>query len=286
MAMGRYRKILVAIDGSEPGFDALRAAFKLAEAEKSWMTVVSVIPRYDGDLGAAWVDNIRESMRKPCVVALSEAEKIAKGEGTSIKTLCEEGEIFERIVDIADAENCGLIVMGRKGRSQLERSLIGSVTARVIGHSQRDVLVVPKGSTIGWESIILATDGSKYSKPATEKAIEFAKSYGSKLNAVSVVDVTDEFFARAPQAVEDLVNKARALVEEIRTKAASEGIEAEGLVREGESYKVIVDMAKERKAGAVIMGSHGRTGLRRLLMGSVTEKVIGNAPCPVLVVKA
>ena len=284
--MGTYRKILVAIDGSEPGFDALRVSFKLAEAEKSWIAVLSVIPGYEGDLGASWVDNIKESMRKPCMVALSEAERIAREKGVSIKTICEEGEIFERIVDVADAENCGLIVMGRKGRSALERSLIGSVTARVIGLTQRDVLVVPRGSDMGWGHLLLATDGSKYSKPAVEKAIEVAKSYGSRLGTISVVDVTDEFFARAPQAVEDMVNKAKAVVEEIRKQAAAEGIDAEGLVREGEAYKVIVDMARDLGSGTIIMGSHGRTGLRRLLMGSVTEKVIGHASCPVLVVKA
>jgi len=284
--MGRYRKILVAIDGSESSKHALRESFKLATDEKSWVTVVSVIPRYEGDLGATWISNVREAMKKPCQIALSEAENMAKKERVLIKTVCEEGEIYERIVDLADAENSDLIVMGRKGMSKLSKALVGSVTARVIGHSQKDVLVVPEGTSIGWKNIVFATDGSKYSEAATNKVIDFAKSYGSEIKAVSVVDVTEEFMARAPGAVEDLVKKAKEIVEDVRKKASSEGINAEGIVREGDAYKVIVNIAKKQEANAIMMGSHGRTGLRRLLMGSVTERVIGNAPCPVLIVKA
>jgi nucleotide-binding universal stress UspA family protein len=284
--MGRYRKILVAIDGSESSKHALRESFKLATDEKCWITVVSVIPSYEGDLGAMWINNVKEAMAKPCELALSEAEKMAKNERVLIKTVCEEGEIYERIVDLADAENSDLIVMGRKGTAGLQRTLVGSVTARVIGHSQRDVLVVPNDTSIGWKSILFATDGSKYSENAANKAIDFAKSYGSEIKVISVVDVTEEFMARAPGAVEDLVKKAKEIVEDVRKNASSEGIKAEGIVREGDAYKVIINLAKKQKANAVIMGSHGRTGLKRLLMGSVTERVIGHAPCPVLVVKA
>jgi nucleotide-binding universal stress UspA family protein len=284
--MGRYRKILVAIDGSESGKHALRESFKLASDEKCWITVVSVIPSYEGDLGAMWINNVKEAMAKPCKLALSEAENIAKKERVLIKTVCEEGEIYERIVDLADAENSDLIVMGRKGTAGLQRTLVGSVTARVIGHSQRDVLVVPNDTSIGWKSILFATDGSKFSEAATDKAIDFAKSYGSKLDVITVVEVTEEFMARAPGALEDLVKKAKSMVEDVKKKADSKGIKAESIVREGDAYKVIINIAKKQKANAIIMGSHGRTGLKRLLMGSVTERVIGHAPCPILIVKA
>jgi nucleotide-binding universal stress UspA family protein len=284
--MGRYyKKMLIAVDGSESSMHALRESFKLANNEQSWITVLSVIPTYEGDLGATWITNVKEAMAKPCKIALLEAEKLAKSERVLIKTVCEEGGIYERIVDLADAENCDLIVMGRKGISGLEKVLVGSVTARVIGHSQRDVLVVPNGAAIGWKSILFATDGSKYSEAAANKAIGFAKSYGSEVKVISVVDVTEEFMARAPGALEDLVKKAKGIVETVKEKASSEGIKAEGIVREGEAYKVITDIAGKEKSGVIVMGSHGRTGVKRLLMGSVTEKVIGYAPCPVLVTK-
>lgn len=283
--MGRYRKILVAFDGSESSKNALRQAVKLAQDEKCWITVVSVVPPYVGDLEFVGMVGMREAMRKPCENALIEAQQIAEKEKVSIKTVCEEGEAHERIIDLADAENFDLIVMGRRGLRRIERALIGSVTARVIGYSQRDVLVVPRNTTIGWKSIILPTDGSKYSEIATEKAINFAKSYGGNIKAISAVDVTEEFMAQAPGAVESLVKKAKETVEDVKKKANSEGVEAEGIVREGEAFKLIADFARDEKADVIVMGSHGRTGLKRLLMGSVCERVIGHSPCPVLVVK-
>ncbi|MEW6215403.1 MAG: universal stress protein, partial [Nitrospirota bacterium] len=175
--MGRYRKILVAIDGSESAKNALRQAIKLACTEGCWVTVVSVIPPYKGDLGLTTVGNIRKAMKEPHEKALSEAEGMAKAERVLIKTVCEEGEPYERIVDLADAENCDLIVMGRRGMHYLERAFIGSVTARVIGHSHRDVLVVPLNATVGWKRIFLPVDGSIYSVAAANSAINFAKAY-------------------------------------------------------------------------------------------------------------
>ncbi len=284
--MGKYKKILVAFDGSESSKNALHQAFTLANDEKCWITVASVAPPYLGDLDLIAVKDVLSALRKPCEEALREAEKIAEKERALIKTVCEEGEPYERIVDLADAENCDVIVMGRRGLRRLERVLIGSVTARVIGHSQRDVLVVPRNTVIGWKKILLATDGSRYSKAATEKAIAFAKSYGGDIVAVSVVDVPTEFYAEAPKAVDDMIHQAKGYVADVKKQAEAAGVKAETYVGEGEAYEVITKLAKEQAVNMIVMGSHGRTGLKRLLMGSVTEKVIGHAICPVLVVKS
>jgi nucleotide-binding universal stress UspA family protein len=283
--MGRYRKILVAVDSSESGKNALHQAFKLANEEKCWITVTSVVPPYEGEIELLGVKDIRAALRKPCEEALAEIEKIAKTERMLIKTVCEEGEVHERIVDLADAENCDVIVMGRRGLRRIERALIGSVTARVIGHTQRDVLVVPNGTVVGWKKIVLATDGSRHSAKATERAISFAKSYGGELRVISVVDVPTEFYAEAPQAVENLVRKAQGFVADVKKQAEEAGVKVETFVGEAEAYEAITHLAKEQNADMIVIGSYGRTGLRRLLMGSVAEKVIGYAPCPVLVVK-
>lgn len=284
--MARYRKILVAIDGSDSSFHALRESFKLATDEKSWITVVSVVPPFEGDLELVGVRDIKTALRQPCENALSAAADIALSERALIKTVCEEGEIYERIVDLAEAENCELVIMGRKGARHLEKTLVGSVTARVIGHSQRDVLVVPDNSHVGWKRILVATDGSRYSRAAAERAIDFAKSYGGQLRVVSVVDVPPEFYAEAPNAVDDMIGKAKDYVKEIRLRAEPMGVDTEGFVGEGEAYQIITNLAKKEQADVIVMSSHGRTGLRRLLMGSVAERVIGLAPCPVLVVRS
>jgi nucleotide-binding universal stress UspA family protein len=284
--MGKYRKILVAVDSSESSRNALHQAFKLANEEKCWITVTSVVPPYEGEIETLGVKDIKAALRKPCDDALGEVQKIATNERMLVKTVCEEGEVYERIVDLADAENCDVIVMGRRGLSRIGRTLIGSVTARVIGHTQRDVLVVPNGTTVGWKTIVLATDGSKYSAAAAERAIGFAKSYGGALKVLSVVDVPTEFYAEAPQAVDDLVKKAKGFVADVKKQAEAAGVSAETFVMEAEAYLAVNNLAQEQKANMIILGSHGRTGLRRLLMGSVTEAVIGHASCPVLVVKS
>lgn len=283
--MGKYKKILVAVDGSESSRNALHQAFRFAVDEKCWITVTSVVPPYEGEIEILGVRDIRAALRKPCDDALGEARRFAETERALIKTVCEEGEVHERIVDLADAENCDLIIMGRRGLRPVERMLVGRVTARVIGHSHLDVLVVPNNTTVGWKKIVLATDGSKYSAAAAERAIAFAKSYGGELKVLSVADVPPEFYAEAPQAVEDLVRKARGFVSEVKKKAEAVGVPAETFVGEAEAYQAINKLTQEQKADIIVLGSHGRTGLRRLLMGSVTEKVIGYASCPVLVVK-
>ncbi len=284
--MGKYKKILVAVDGSESGNNALRQAFRLANDEKCWITVTSVVPPYEGDIDLTGVKDVRKAMAKPCEDALEEARKIAETERALIKTVCEEGETYERIVDLADAENCDVIVVGRRGRRHFERALVGSVTARVIGHTQRDVLVVPNNTVLGWKKILVATDGSKYSAVAVDKAIAFAGSYGGGLVVVSIVDVPTEFYAEAPKAVEDMIKKAKEYTAAVKKQAEAAGVKAETFIGEAEAYQAIVKLAAEQGVNMIAVGSHGRTGLRRLLMGSVTEKVIGHAPCPVLVVKS
>jgi nucleotide-binding universal stress UspA family protein len=148
------------------------------------------------------------------------------------------------------------------------------------------VLVVPGTTSVGWKTIVLATDGSKYSAVASARAIAFARSYGGELKVLSVVDVPTEFYAEAPQAVDDLVRKAKSYVADVKKQAETAGVKAETFVGEAEAHEAVNNLAREQKADMIVIGSHGRTGLRRLLMGSVAEKVIGYATCPVLVVKS
>jgi nucleotide-binding universal stress UspA family protein len=284
--MGLYRKILVAFDGSESSVNALHQAFTLANDEKSWITVATIVPSYEGDLDLTGVKDIHKTLLHTGEEILSKARAIAEKERALIKTVLEEGVPYEKLVDVAEEGNAGIIVIGRRGKSRLERAFVGSVTARVIGHSSKDVLVVPENASIGWKKIFLATDGSRFSGSATDKAINFAQSYGSEFAVISVVDVPSEFYAEAPKAVEDLIKKAKEFVAAVKEKAEASGIKASTFVGEGEAYEVITNTALREKADVIVMGSHGRAGIKKILMGSVTEKVIGYAPCPVLVVKA
>lgn len=283
--MGRYRKILVALDGSESSRNALLQSFALARDEKSWLIAATVVPAFDGDLELVGIVDIRAALRKPGETILAAARALAESERVPLKTVLEEGEAWSLLTELAAEERCDLIVMGRRGLRRLERVMMGSVTARVIGHTDRDVLVVPQGTALSWKRTLVATDGSASSAAAADHAVNVAASYGGELIALSVVDLPDEALADAPDLPDQLLGKARVYVEAVRAKAAVAGVPCETATLEGPAHEVVTRLARERGAGLIVTGSHGRTGLRRLLMGSVAEKVIGHAPCPVLVVK-
>lgn len=284
--MAKYRKILAAVDGSESSANAFVQACRVAGENGSWLTAITMIPLYHDQFDVlSTKEKVGRALAAEGEKILAAIQRIADGEKAFVHKKLEEGSPSEVIVSFAEDGNFDLIVLGRRGRSQLEKSLLGSVTARVIGSSTKDVLVVPRNASIGWDNILLATDGSRQSGFAADKAIEIAKSYGAGITAVSVVDVTDEFYSEAPDAVDELVRKAKGFVGELKEKAEASGVNTEALVREGEAYKVITELSKERGAGIIVMGSHGRTGVKKLLMGSITEKVIGYADRPVLVMK-
>ncbi|MBI5631860.1 MAG: universal stress protein [Nitrospirae bacterium] len=284
--MERYRKILVAVDGSESSRNAFRQACRIVHHDKSWITAITVIPPYQDQFQTLSIrEKVSKALKDDGERILANIQTIAKEEDVYIKFRLEEGSPVDCILDIAEENFFDLVVTGRRGMSRTDKSLIGTVTGRIIGHSACDVLVVPRDTTVKWDTLLVPTDGSRYSEGSTGKAIGLAKVYGAKLKVISIVDVTDEFQAQAPDAVESLVNQARQHVEAVGSRAEEKGVHADVFVREGESYRVITNMAKKQAADMIIMGSHGRTGVKRIFMGSVTEKVIGHAPCPVLVVK-
>jgi nucleotide-binding universal stress UspA family protein len=282
--MAKYRKILVAYDGSASARNGLAVASNLAKEDKSWIKVLTVLPGYEGDLELVGVSNIKETIEGPGRKLLKEAQEIADHEDVHILTNMTQGEPYEKIVHVADDENCDLIVMGRRGQHQLERELVGSVTARVIGYTRKDVLVVPEGTKLTRKNILLATDGSRSCEAAVDRAIELAKEKSAGLTAISVVYSNDEYLALAPGVVQELVGKAKEKLAIIEQKGKEAGIEITTVVKEGEAFEAITSLAKDNNIDLIVMGSHGRKGLQRLLMGSVTERTIGYAACPVLVI--
>ena len=281
--MAKYRKILVAYDGSSSARNALSLASQLAREDKSWIKVLAVVPPYQGDLELIGVSDIKEAIIGPGQELLAEARQLADREGVNILTNLEQGEPYEQIVHVAEEENCDLIIMGRRGKGKMERALIGSVTARVIGHTAKDVLVIPENGKLSWENILLATDGSPCCDNALARALEIAQERKVKLSAVSVVYTNDEFYAVGQEIMKELYQEADTVLDKVRKWAGDLGVQAELFVRDGEPHQAITDLAAEISASLIVMGSHGRKGLTRLLMGSVTERVIGYADCPVLV---
>ncbi len=278
------KNILVATDGSEYREGAVREAINIAKTCGSQLYAMSVIEINPELIAIAPL--LMEKKEKEIKAHLEGIKDRAARENVQCEIIIREGEEpYRSIIREADKKQAGLIVMGRRGRTGLMRILVGSVTARVIGHTLRKVLVVPRTSFITWKNIVVATDGSKYSEAAVNAAINYAKTFKSALKILNVINVTAEFHERSPGLVEELISQVTSDLDNIKNKAQQEGVDAETFVREGEPYKVIVDVAKQLNADVIVMGSHGRTGMERLLMGSVTERVIGHAECAVLVVR-
>jgi len=137
-----------------------------------------------------------------------------------------------------------------------------------------------------YKNIVLAYDGSTFSNKALQEALRLAKCSGGSLLILSIVDITDEFESEAPGLTDKLTEKLLKMAQKALGKAVTAKVKAKAEVHVGDAYEMIVDIAKKKKADVILMGSHGRTGLTRLLMGSVTSRVIGHAPCSVFVIKA
>lgn len=288
---GWIDKILVSTDGSKYSEGAVREAIKLAkkcEGMLMAMTVVETNEEY-----AAMAPQLVEKAEQAARALLDGVKEQAKKEGLECETIIREGEeSYKYIIDEAVKNKCTMIVTGRRGRTGLRRLMMGSVTARVIGYSPCDVLVVPTAAQQEFKNILVATDGSKYSSKAAAEAVCLAKRSGGTLTAVSVAPAeisTHDNLELTVKQREMLGNTAEADAEkytrEVRDAAQKEGVPAKAFVMTGKPADVIIQMAQETKADLIVMGSHGRTGVDKLLMGSVAERVIVTSACPVLVVK-
>jgi nucleotide-binding universal stress UspA family protein len=135
--------------------------------------------------------------------------------------------------------------------------------------------------------LLVATDGSLFSNAAVQEAINIAGVCSSTLYVILVIEISTEVEIWDAKSADKLEKDMRKYLEGIKAKAAKQGVKCEVILHLGdEPYKDIVSEAKKRKISTIIMGSHGRTGLTRLLMGSVVSRVIGHAPCKVMVVPA
>ncbi len=136
--------------------------------------------------------------------------------------------------------------------------------------------------------ILVPTDGSEFTKPAIMKAIELAKEVGGKITAMYVIDQT--VFGNMPMdssvtAVYDMMKaEGGSATEFVTTKGKEYGVEVESIVIDGSPVKAIIEASSDYDL--IVMGTLGRTGFAKLMMGSVAERVVRYSKCPVMVVKS
>jgi hypothetical protein len=135
------------------------------------------------------------------------------------------------------------------------------------------------------ERILVAVDGSAFSDAAVDQTISLGGICNSQIFVISVVDLYPEQMEVAPALVEKMSEEVRQHLDKAKQKIDKANIPCETIVHMGgKPHEFIVQEAKERAIDLIVMGTHGRTGIKRVLLGSVAQNVIGHASCPVLVI--
>ncbi|MEW6108047.1 MAG: universal stress protein [Nitrospirota bacterium] len=271
--VSRNERLLLVTDCSIYSEGAEREAIALAKKCSSKLYAISVLesnPEYE-TIGI----NVSDKEEAEAKKYLDSLKAKALQEGINCETIFHRDvEAYRHIISEAAERHIDTIIIGRRGRKGLAKLLMGEDAAKVIGHASCKVLVVPKAAKIEYRNILIATDGSRHSEAAALEAINIAKRCGSTIIAISVSPPGEE------------LQEAKTNVARVVELAQKEGISVEALTPIGRPYEAIVEIAGGRSIDLIVMGTYGKTGLTKLLMGSATEKVIGLAGCAVLVVKA
>lgn len=270
--IGKIEKLLLATDWSEYSEGAVREAINLAKKCATELYAISVIeinPEYE-----TFGTDVIEKEEKEIAAYFESLRTRALKEGVSCQTIIGEGEApYRLIAEEAEKRKVDMIIIGRHGRKGLAKVLMGSVAAKVIGHAPCNVLVVPRAARIEFRNILVATDGSGHANAAVSEALAIAKRSGGHVIALSSYFLDDE------------LDEAKSNVDTVIRMAGHEGVSAEAITPRGKPYDTIVEAAWGRAVDLIVMGAYGKTGLKKLLMGSSTEKVVGLAGCGVMVVR-
>lgn len=276
--------ILLPTDGSAPATVAARHASLLAAGFDAEIHVLSVVPEGGAFHG---VDDPGEAAEAAVESATTELGDV------SVTTAVREGDPAETIVEYADAAHADLIVMGTHGRTGVRRMVSGSVTEHVTRAADVPVFTVRgDGETpapADYEDVLVPTDGSGCAEAAVDVALDLATAFDAEIHAVSVVDVNtvaaQSELTNARLVLDELEDQAQAAVDRVADRTRSRGLGGETAVLQGSPASALMDYTEENGVDVVVMGTHGRSGLGRFLLGSTTERLIRHASVPVMSVR-
>lgn len=282
-----YDSIIVPIDGSDPAQAAAETAVQLADTLDAEVSLLAVLEPSNRALTEPLPDDPdRDDLGSQWRGGLDQAADAAATAGVSCQTAIESGAAHEAIEEYVDRIDADLVSMGTHGRSGLNRLLMGSVTERALRTLDVPVLAVPGAETVAdFDDIVVPTGGSPGSERAAEHACALANAYDATVHPIAVVDVQSLAAAGGaaiPEVIDSLEAQRENDVETVREIGADNGLDVESKVIEGAPRKVILEYADEQDADLVTMGTHGREGTKRFILGSVTEGTIREGEFPVL----
>lgn len=191
------------------------------------------------------------------------------------------GNPVEEIKKVMDSFTPDLTVMG----SGLKAGVI-NITGEIIGYAKGNCFVNTKSFTTPlFKKIILTTYNPDRDKHAVEVSFNLAERFKGTIYILSVLDLNDEVMVNAPGMVDDAYASTRETLKRMVDAARERGIAVEGLLKEGRVSNVIRNLSIDIKPDIIVLGSYSRTGLNRILMGSVADSLIKKVQCPLLIVK-
>lgn len=296
-----YDTVLVPTDGSDHAIRAAEHGSYLALLFDATVHVVTVGDVADVDHRAAGgdVEATTTDGETPAAIDTEASAAIdtvtgVLGETVEVETAVLEGTPEEAILGYADENDIDLLAMGTHGRTGVHRYVTGSVTESVVRHATAPVLTVRavEDSRVGgsYDDVLVPTDGSNEAGRAVEHGLAIAKAAGATVHVVNVVDVAglgaSPEYTTPTSVLADLESSGESAADAIADRARDAGLEARTAVRHGSPGWELLDYAEEFDVDLITMGTAGRSGIDRFLLGSTTERLIRHADVPVVAVNA
>lgn len=296
------RNIIVGTDFSQASLEAVRVGGRLAEQTGAAVTLVHVLDRIPtvpsaAPIGmAASVDLAAVSaveddrLRQQAERSLAECRRDDLGQVAEVHTrLVLHASAAAALLDLSDADDVDLVVVASHGRTGLDRLLLGSVAERLVRHGSCPVLVVRNVGAVESfpQRIAAATDFSVDSMAGVDLAAAWASSFERPLSVVHVYDTTpylpDAAVSAEAESLDAVQAPLRQALEELHQERLGGRVDVTMRLLAAESVAGgLCSYAEESELDLIVLSTLGRTGLKRLVLGTVAEKVVRHAPCSVL----
>jgi len=282
-----YENILLPFDGSDGAAAVLHHASEIAHRTDATIHLLFVADTARDSVTVVETDVV-DTLVQEGEDIVAEAAKTLDTLGVDYETDVVQGNPAPTIVDYADSYDFDLIVMPTHGRKGLSRYIIGSVAEKVVRLASGPVLTVrmldDERLQFPYEDILIPTDGSAGAVHAAEHGLELAATLDATVHILSVVDT--RLSIGSEMARSDTEQAATDAVEELAETAESHGLaDVRTEVDRGRPVEEILERIESDGIDAVVMGTDGRRGTERILLGSVAEKTVRSAPVPVLTVR-
>jgi nucleotide-binding universal stress UspA family protein len=291
-------RALLAYDGSAGAAEAAALTAAIPWPGDSVLRVVSVIEPILAPMSGPWD---RDSALGPefdaaitasATVTLREVVERLGSSGTSVHGSLRRGRAASAIIDEARDFRADLVIVGSRGHGAIATLLMGSVSSEVVDHAPCPVLVARGGTLI---QVVFATDGSPSAQAAEAILARWPIFTGLPIRVLSVAEVVHPWTGTDPtmygQALDAYAADLREsngqhqrIAEEAATSLRESGRSVTFETRTGDPAGEIIDVTKQGGADLIVLGSRGRTGLTRLLLGSVARNVLSGSSASVLVV--